>query len=261
MTRDMFGCLVYDVHFEEVAKGRRGAVLLKKLDTETDALVPLVRSTTKYSARHQWLGAAHANVLSHLAFQRVPTNNILIEQYTWEYRAMGAHSDQCLDLDLASDIALLTLYSDPDNPRCDKRKLVIVHKTTGEQRVIVLEHGSCVVFSVEQNAEFLHRIVPVSDDVDMPNGTTWLGLTCRCSKRRVAVHSDGNAFLESGQRLQLAASKEQARPYYKARSVENGAANTSQALEAWACAHASCLTISPSDVMVPSAAPGTPSEA
>lgn len=148
---DWFFTLSAGVHWEGVTKGRQGAVLLEGMP---DGSAPVVRSTTKYTRPHQCFREAHAALAAAISAHRpgVRFNNALIERFTWQYRSMGAHSDQAMDLQDGSCICLFTCYS---HPGVDMRQLVVTDKCTGREEVIPLEHGSVVCFTVEDNARFL----------------------------------------------------------------------------------------------------------
>ena len=238
-----FVTLSAGVAFEAVASGREGAVLMARA---ADGSAPIVRSTTKYQRPHQWFKPAHvdlaAAIVAAAPVSGLRFNNALIEQYAWQYRAMGAHSDQAMDLEEGSHICLFSCYS--DGVATDMRKLSVRDKATGEEQTFPLEHCSAVLFSVEDNARYLHRIVPV-DAAAVPNGCVWLGITFRCSFR-VVRYVDGYAYLSPGEELYLLRTKTDARAFYKERSQENAS------LVRYAYSpDVACCTVSPSDLMAP----------
>ena len=131
-------------------------------------------------------------------------NNALIENYTNAYRTMGFHSDQALDLQPGSLIALFSCYSDPELAT-PPRKLVVEPKEAGGGGgfEVPLEHNSVVVFSLHANTRFRHKIV--LDAADAPENT-WLGGTFRTS--RTFVHfRDGTPRFEDGTPLALAGAR------------------------------------------------------
>ena len=234
---DWFARLSEGVYWERVTKGREGAVLLARTP---DGSAPIVRSTTKYRRPHQRFTSVHQDLLTAVA-EHAPGlcfNNALIERYTSQYRTMGAHSDQALDLDDDSYICLYSCYSQPG---VDTRLLVVTDKVSGEEQVLVLGHCTAVLFSVQDNARYRHRIV--AEGISS-NDCVWLGVTLRCSKT-VVHYSDGKAHME-GQELILFPTKDDEREFYKQRGLENRCVCASP----YSAAVASC-TISPSDLMAP----------
>jgi len=114
-------------------------------------------------------------------------DNALIERYTTQYATMGFHSDQALDLAADSYIALFSCYRH-SNESSAPRKLIIepkskpnrlssvtsggsvegaanIGKPVAEDRdevkgfEIALRNNSVVVFSLETNKQFRHKIV------------------------------------------------------------------------------------------------------
>lgn len=236
------------VQLEEVAKGRQGAVLL---DPHPDGRLPLVRSTTRYTRRHQRVPAVVAEfacgVQAWLKSPK-PFNNIMVEKYSSAYRTMGLHTDQALDLDPESLICLVTLYGEDGVE--DGRELVVTDKEARDPAAVTwrvpLLHGTVVSFSVATNARHTHAIVaaraePAASTAASP-GRAWVGITLRTSRRALACPQDGQAELLPGVRLLLAEGK-LARAYYCERARENRVVDFEfdPALD-----H---LTISPSDVM------------
>merc|ERR1712050_536946 len=104
----------------------------------------------------------------------------LIELYTNTYATMGFHSDQDLDLEEGSSIAVFSCYKHPELAS-PPRKLVVESKEPGGGTFeIPLTHNSVVVFSVETNRRFRHKIV--LDAAAQPPENQWLGVTFRTSK-------------------------------------------------------------------------------
>ncbi|RII14618.1 hypothetical protein DSC45_19905 [Streptomyces sp. YIM 130001] len=213
---DLFDELSASVRWEDVGKGRQGAVLTK---VDATGRAPLVRTTSRYSNPTQRFGAVHerlARQVQDCAATPVGFNNALIERYTNAYRTMGGHSDQALDLADGSFIALFSCYRSPEaNP---PRKLVFESKVSrGETFEVPLTHHSVVTFSVDSNRRLRHRIL-----LDASPGAAdnqWLGVTFRTSKTLVR-YRDGHAFLPQGSRL-TAADEEQQREFYGLRRREN----------------------------------------
>ena len=214
---NLFEELLASVRFDDVTKGRQGTVLV---DPDRDRGTPIVRTTTSYGIAAQVFRPAHTRLAQRIkesASLQEDFNNALIERYTNAYATMGAHSDQALDLDDESHIAVFSCYRHPElaNP---PRKLIIQAKVDPDHTFeIPLVHNSVVVFSLNTNRRFKHKIV-LDKSGNVPENE-WLGVTYRTSK--TFVHSrDENTFFEDGTLLALA-DADQAREFYRYRSREN----------------------------------------
>jgi 2OG-Fe(II) oxygenase superfamily len=217
--------LLASVRFENVGKGRQGAVLTKIDETGS---IPIVRTTTRYSFPAQHFQSIHdrlARQIQTIASLAVGFNNALIENYTNAYITMGSHSDQALDLAEDSSIAIFSCYKHPDlaNP---PRKLLVELKessddspkgTLRERIEIPLTHNSVIVFSVDTNRRFKHKIV-LDKSVQMPENQ-WLGITFRTSKTFVRFR-DEYPYFPDDTRLTLA-NDEQRQEFYHLRHREN----------------------------------------
>jgi hypothetical protein len=108
-------------------------------------------------------------------------NNASLEIYDAQYTSMKYHSDQALDLNPNSYIALFSCYEGGDVDTQQARKLRIQNKKTLIETELVLDHNSVVLFSVNTNKENLHKIIATTtpQDQHLPR---WLGLTARLSK-------------------------------------------------------------------------------
>ncbi|WP_232384708.1 hypothetical protein [Actinomadura violacea] len=212
---NLFAELSASTRWEDVGKGRRGAVLTKV--DEADC-VPLVRTTTRYSVPPQRFRAVHERLAQRIqerAAFPVGFNNALIENYTNVYKTMGSHSDQALDLADGSFIAVFSCYQQAEaNP---PRKLICESKETGERFEIPLAHNSIVAFSIDSNRRLKHKIV--LDSSAQTADDQWLGVTFRTSKTLVRFR-DGHAFLPQDVPLTLA-DDEQSREFYRLRRREN----------------------------------------
>ncbi|MEU8778134.1 hypothetical protein [Streptomyces sp. NPDC048606] len=219
---DLFAELAASTVWEDVGKGRRGAVLTRPDGTGG---VPLVRTTTRYGNPAQRFRAVHerlARRVRELAGIPVGFDNALVERYTNAYTTMGGHSDQALDLADGSFIAVFSCYARPDAG--PSRKLIVEAKESdgetgeaGETFEVPLTHHGVVAFSVDANRRMRHRIVaerpvPAADN-------EWLGVTFRTSKTLLRFH-EGRAHLPRGERL-VVADEEQARAFYRLRRREN----------------------------------------
>ena len=128
---------------------------------------------------------------------------------------MGYHSDQALDLEQESYIALFSCYRDCEG--ANSRKLIIQSKDSEEELTeIPLFHNSAVVFSTDTNRRFKHKII--LDRAAAP-GNEWLGVTFRTSKTFVDYTENG-VFFEDGVPLTVA-DEEQKKEFYKLRGMEN----------------------------------------
>ncbi|GAA0907906.1 alpha-ketoglutarate-dependent dioxygenase AlkB [Virgisporangium aurantiacum] len=211
-----FAELFASARFEAVGKGRLGTVLVK---VDDEGGVPLVRTTTRYGSPAQRFRAVHERLAQRIqerAALAVGFNNALIESYTNAYTTMGAHSDQATDLADGSVIAVFSCYERPEvSP---PRTLIVEPKGSGGDTVeIPLTHNGFVVFSVDTNRRFKHRIV-----LDRPAGMAenrWLGVTFRTSRTFVRFR-DGHPYLPDGTPL-TAADEEQRREFYQLRRREN----------------------------------------
>lgn len=212
---DLFAELLASARFEDQGKGRRGAVLVAGDDARG---VPIVRTTTVYTLPAQAFRPIHAwlaRQVRECASLPVGFNNALIETYTNAYATMGAHSDQALDLDEHSEIALFSCYERAEGSPA--RRLVVEAKEPGGPAfAIPLAHDSVVVFSTDTNRRFRHRIV-LDPAAGAPN--QWLGVTFRTSKTFVGFREE-QPCLADGTRLTLA-SEEERREFYRLRRREN----------------------------------------
>ena len=213
---NLFAELLASAPFEDVGKGRQGAVLVKPNETRG---IPIVRTTTKYSAPAQCFQAVHtrlAEQIQKIASLPLSFNNALIENYTNLYTKMGFHSDQELDLDDASFIAVFSCYEHPE--LAPSRKLIVESKEPGGGAFeIPLTHNSVVVFSLDTNRRFRHKIVLGNSQ---PPENRWLGVTFRTSKTFVRF-CDEQAFLADGTPLKLVEDDAQRREFYSLRRREN----------------------------------------
>ncbi len=204
------------MRFEEIGKGRLGTVLVK---SHASRGTPIVRTTTKYAqppGRFRAVHEALAESIKTTASLRHNFNNALIEIYDNEYRKMGAHSDQALDLVSDSSIAVFSCYEHPNQSR-SRRKLIIESKDSEERFEVPLAHNGVVTFSVHANRRYKHRIVLDAHDDSSEN--RWLGITFRTSQTYVRA-SEGRALFEDGTELTLA-HEDQRREFYALRGREN----------------------------------------
>lgn len=213
---NLFEELFASVPFEDVGKGRQGAVLIR---TDEAGGTPLVRTTTRYRAPAQRFRPVHERLAQRIqttASLSVGFNNALIESYTNAYTTMSRHSDQALDLADESFIAVFSCYEHPESAT-PPRTLLVEPKAGGDGAAIPLTHNSAVVFSVGTNRRLRHKIVLAAPARTPEN--RWLGVTFRTSKTLVR-YRDGGAYFPDGVRLTLA-DDEQRREFYSLRRREN----------------------------------------
>jgi hypothetical protein len=238
IENSIFSNLKNSFEYEPITKGRYGTNLVYVSDKK----VPLVRTTTKYQ-KPAHIYNANKHVLEIIRqinhFQNVDFNNALIEVYNNEYKTMGFHSDQTLDLADDSFIAIFSCYSNPDTK--NKRQLVIQDKENACYiPPIDLNHNSVVLFSTDTNRKYLHKIVLQQQNQE---NTEWLGITFRLSKTFIQFR-DGIPFFENGSPLTLCAlDQQQSKEFYRNRSLENKSSNYTY--------EPIFYTISPSDLLEP----------
>jgi hypothetical protein len=193
---NLFEELLASVRFEDVGKGRQGAVLTKIDETGN---IPIVRTTTRYNAPAQRFQSVHnrlAQQIQTIASLVVGFNNALVETYTNAYTTMGSHSDQALDLAAASSIAIFSCYKHPESANPPRKLLVELKKpstdspkgTLCERIEIPLTHNSVVVFDLDSNRRLKHKIV-LDKSVQSPENQ-WLGITFRTSKTFVRFRDE-----------------------------------------------------------------------
>lgn len=203
--------LLGSVRFEDVAKGRRGTVLVKVENGD----VPIVRTTTQYRSPARPFRAVHDRLAEEIRVSGALScafNNALVEHYTNTYSTMKRHSDQALDLADESSIAVYSCYRDPQTA---SRRLVIQSKESGTTFEIPMAHGSVVAFSLDTNRRFTHEIALRANAPD----NEWLGFTFRTSKTFVRFVDGQPCFLD-GARLTLA-DDDQRRELFQLRRREN----------------------------------------
>jgi len=198
------------LNFEDITNGRKGAVLASTKDN----LIPIVRTTTKYTKPVQKFLPVHESIIKKIASNQF--NNALIEIYDNKYISMGYHSDQSLDLVEGSYICIFSCYDDP-NTNC-LRKLKIKEKNTENCSELILEHNSIVLFSTGYNSKHLHKIVLENNHNN--HNTRWLGITFRLSKTFICFINEMPYFNDNSRPLKMA-NKDQIKEYYTYRSEEN----------------------------------------
>lgn len=210
----MFKILSSITKFEDITKGRQGAIII---DSHNNT-IPIVRTTTIYKNENQPFLRIHRNMIDIIKkITKLPLefNNAMVEIYTQEYKTMGYHSDQALDL---ADDSYICIFSCYDEPACNVRKLQIKNKITNECSEVSLDNNSIVLFSTSTNKQHLHRIVLEGECSD------WLGITFRLSKTYIEYINKVPYFCSNKLEL-LAATSEEKKEFYKLRSKENKEVN------------------------------------
>lgn len=172
--------------YEPFSKNRKLAVL--HVPTNSTGVIPLVRTTTRYSIPSQILGG-EVKVIWHFIENRVREylkehhegdqtffNNATVEIYDRNYTTMKYHTDIALDLKQASWIALYSCYE--DNSDQYLRTLKIKNKDTLEEHEITLHNNSVVFFSTDTNKKHLHQIISKHKEP----AKKWIGVTMRTAK-------------------------------------------------------------------------------
>lgn len=228
LEEDLFSRLSVSADFEDVGNGRKGIHLVK----EGEEGIPIVRTTTKYSKPANSFSQLHLRIAEcirneALQFPGIEAealrfNNALIEIYDPGYSKMKYHSDQALDLEAESYIALFSCYRQSGNlPVSALRKLKIKSKTSGEEFEFTLENNSVILFSASTNAGYQHSIILESLRGSKPPDpdNRWLGITFRVSATYIHFR-DHLPFFIDGAPLTLA-DEDQARAFYTLRAQEN----------------------------------------
>lgn len=216
VTSNLFDELQSSVELEPVCKGRDGGILIR----HDNRGIPIVRTTTKYRMPAQYFREAHstlAELIERAASPSLSFNNAMIERYTNSYSTMGFHSDQALDLEDGSSIAIFSCYKFPELVRKPRQLVVSPKDVSGPTTLIPLLHNSVVVFTVDTNKLYKHKII-LDITPDLPDNE-WLGVTLRTSKTFVHFQ-DGEGYFENGTLLSLA-TKEQCQEFFSLRRREN----------------------------------------
>ncbi|BAZ40356.1 hypothetical protein NIES4101_63170 [Calothrix sp. NIES-4101] len=227
---NIFELLTNSIEFEDINKGRKGCVLVKSEERG----IPIVRTTTNYKNPSYHFSQIHNIIIEKLNKQiqqeikikSFEFNNALIEVYDREYYKMGYHSDLDMDLEDDSFIALFSCYENASNLSTNAlRKLKIRCKSTSEEFEISLTNNSLILFSLQTNREFVHKIIlDVSKNETTKLGTNrWLGLTYRKSKTFIKF-KNGLPFLTNGDLLGVA-NDEEREAFYRLKKQENEVIN------------------------------------
>jgi hypothetical protein len=237
---DKDNSIFYDLknsfEYQDITKGRYGTNIIYI----TDKKIPLVRTTTKYHKPPQ-IYNTNTYILEIIRqinlFQRVKFNNALVEIYCNDYKTMGFHSDQSVDLADDSFIAIYSCYNNPETKNI--RSLVIKDKENDQETsTIKMKHNSVILFSTDTNKKCLHKIILEQQNNEY---TEWLGVTFRLSKT-ILEFKDGVPYFDDGNPLTLC-NEIQSKQFYKNRSLENKSTNYKY--------ETFFYTLSPSDLIDP----------
>jgi hypothetical protein len=216
LPTNIFKELSESISFENINKGRKATNIIECTD---DGLIPLVRTTTIYKNPSQKFSPVHYQIIEKIKkiseYNEINFNSALVEIYNSNYRDMGYHSDQCLDLDKESYICIYSCYDDPETK--DLSKLKIKNKITNDCFDITLDHNSIVIFSIDTNQKHLHKIVLEQ----YTKNNLWLGVTFRQSKTFLITDNNLSCYrIKSTNNILTLANENQRKDFYKCRSLE-----------------------------------------
>jgi hypothetical protein len=213
LSKHIFDDIKKQCDFEILGIGRKGCIIIDKINNK----IPLVRSTTQYTTNAGKFSDIHYDIIDCIKSKTkldLDFNNAMMEIYDDNYRKMKYHCDQSLDLKDDSFIGIYTLYQNEKIKDCDKRVLRVKNRITNKVDDIIMDHNSMILFSLETNKKYLHKIV-------LPNNKTnnkWLGITFRESKSFIEF-IDNIPYLNN-KKIHLANDDEKIM-FYKLRSSEN----------------------------------------
>ncbi|KAJ3161323.1 hypothetical protein HDU86_007105 [Geranomyces michiganensis] len=211
----------------------RGAILVRSNTTKNEAgrtpipnLIPIVRTTTRYSKPSQPFSTVHHNLVETIrSVANLPEhddlNNAMVEIYEPAYKTMKWHSDQALDLAPDSHICIFSCYEDAKEEPAAQRRLIYKKKGEGSSETVLrMDHNSVIVFSTEANGAYVHKIVAGTK----PPKSRWLGVTLRQSKTFIMYDDQGVGFFAKGKGelcvLRMATEEERSE-FYRHKSQEN----------------------------------------
>jgi hypothetical protein len=212
---NLFPVLSKITEFEQVTKGRKGAVIAHF----PEDIVPIVRTTTSYKLPLQKFLPVHYDIIDKIkkkvCIDNLEFNNAMIEIYDSSYRDMKFHSDQALDLVDDSYIGIFSCYKNGVEDLRELRKLKICEKFSEKSYEVALENNSLVLFSVKTNRKHLHKIF-----LNNTSENNWLGITFRLSKTYVQYADNLPYFYPNGKLLRCA-TKEEEKEFFKLKKMEN----------------------------------------
>lgn len=226
LDHNLFNEFSNSVSLEITGKGRLGNHLV----WEEKRGVPLVRTTTNYNIPAHLFSSKHKVLINKIKnsvekdkhFQSLNFNNALIEIYDQNYKKMKYHSDQCIDIEKNSYIALFSCYEKPEKlTEQSTRKLKVKNKDTDEESEFILTHNSVILFSTYTNSKYLHKIVleTIKGIKPLESNNRWLGITFRKSDTFIRF-KDKIPHFSNGKILELA-NDEDRRRFFQLKSEEN----------------------------------------
>jgi len=223
LTFDMniFDKLSKSVLFENITKGRLGTTIVDNINDT----IPIVRTTTKYNNPVHLFQKIHYEIINKISAIKndAKFNNALVEIYDDDYITMGYHSDLALDLVDNSYICLFSCYEN-QNILNKYRKLRIKQKNTEIEEDITLEHNSIVMFSLDSNSRFQHKIILENNKKDSQTSNKWCGITLRLSKTFIKFINEIPYFVINNiisKNILKLATEGETMEFYKYRSQEN----------------------------------------
>lgn len=208
-----FNELTSNIIFEDIIPGRQCANLI---DYQNN-LIPLVRTTTQYKNPPQIFKNIHFNLIEQIKnvskIDNLKFNNAMIELYDSRYTNMQFHTDQSLDLDPNSYICIFSSY---EKPNIVYRKLVIKDKITNNISEYELTNNSIILFSIETNHKYLHKIILEDNKIE----NKWLGITLRLSKTFIQFINEMPYFYKTNNILKLA-NNEEKKQFINCKRLEN----------------------------------------
>lgn len=142
-----------------------------------------------------------------------------IEIFNNEYRTMRYYTDSMLDLYDGSHIAIFSYYKCTCKKLCE-RTLYFKNKVTNEGTKVSLKNNSVIIFSLDTNKKYLHKIV-----LENKKNTEckWLGITFKQSIRYIhkPINDISSIFTFPEMSLLNRASDKNMEEFYKLKSEEN----------------------------------------
>lgn len=216
---NLFDELSTCIKYEDITKGRLGANLVND-----NTIIPLVRTTTKYKNPVQLFSPIHYDIINKIQMiteiNNINFNNAMIEIYDNNYTNMKYHTDQSLDLEPESYICLFSCYSNPNSKSI--RKLRIKDKESNIESEFMLNHNSIIIFSLETNKKFNHKIL--LNHHSKSDNNKWLGITFRMSKTYIHFKNEIPYFYQTGIILRQA-EREEEKEFYRLKKEENNKIN------------------------------------
>lgn len=208
-TENLFDTL-NSIDYEYITNGRQTGNIVND-----DIQIPIVRTTTKYTQPSYLFQDIHYTIIEKIKEKTnldLHFNHAMIEVYDSSYKTMGYHTDQAIDLEPNSYIAIFSCY---ENPNKKTRTLIVKNKKTSEIQKFSMYHNSVILFDTKTNSKYIHKIVLENND-----NNKWLGITFRCSKTFIHFVDNIPHFISENKELTLANENEQ-KEFYTLKKIEN----------------------------------------